>query len=297
VSRVGLVTVTYNSASVIDGFMSSVIGQAWSDWKLYVIDNASTDDGVARVRRDGLTDDRIVLIENPKNRGVAAGNNRGIVAALADRCEKVLLINNDVEFGPDLIGGMVAAMARYGAAMMVPKIRFYDHPDKIWCAGGTFNRRRAFSTVHFGEGETDRGQFETAKRIDYAPTCCMMIDRAVFDQIGMMDENYFVYYDDTDFCFRALSAGIPFWYVPSPVLFHKVSSLTGGMSDFSVLNATRGKVYFIRKHFPRWAGTWIALYQILFFTRLFRSNYGLARYRLLRRALAEAMVLILPDVT
>lgn len=294
-SRIGLVTVTFNSASVIDGFTTSVMGQTWQDWKLYVIDNASTDEGLLHVKCSAKADNRIVLIANQKNLGVAAGNNQGIESALADGCDSVLLINNDVEFGPNLISEMVAAMQQLGADMLVPKIRYFEPVDTIWCAGGRFNRRRAFSTIHFGEGEVDKGQFDKSQRIEYAPTCCMMINRSVFARIGVMDENYFVYYDDTDFCFRALSSGIAFWYAPEPVLFHKVSSLTGGMSDFSVLNATRGKVYFIRKHFPHRAAWWIALYQVLFFARLFHPSYGLKRYRLLRRALGEAMAQIPPS--
>jgi GT2 family glycosyltransferase len=292
---VGLVTVTYNSASVIDGFMDSVLAQDTADWRLYVIDNASRDDGLARVRRDMAGDARIALIANTENRGVAAGNNQGILAAQADGCGKILLINNDVEFGPDLLSGMLAAMRELGAKMLVPKIRYFEPSDMLWCAGGQFVRSRAFKTCHFGEGETDRGQFDSPQRIEYAPTCCMMINTSVFDDIGIMDERYFVYFDDADFCYRAINPAVSFWYSPKPIVYHKVSSLTGGDSDFTVFYNVRGQTYFARKHFRKISWVFLAVLQIKYVLRLMRLRpQGLKRFWLEQRAFRAGLAIGLP---
>ena len=273
---VGLVTVTYHSGAVIDGFLDSLYAQDFSRWRLYVVDNASTDDSLGRVRRDAATDARIVVVANGANRGVAAGNNQGIAAALADGCDGVLLINNDVEFGPALLSGMIAAMKSLGAEMLVPKIYYYEPKTRIWCAGGRFRRARGYMTDHFGEDEEDVGQYDTARRIEYAPTCCMLVQAEVFARIGLMDEKFFVYFDDTEFCYRALKGGVRFWYSPTPVLYHKVNSLTGTGSDFSAFNSALGQAYFLRKHKPATKFLWLALVQAKYFVRAAQGAFSAA---------------------
>jgi GT2 family glycosyltransferase len=292
---IGVVTVTYNSGDVLDEFIQSMRAQVWTNFRLYAVDNASRDDSLAKLRVGFAEDARYVEIANPDNRGIARGNNQGIKAALADGCELILLLNNDTVFGPALFEEMAAALDEFSADAVVPKMFYHDPSHLLWCAGGTFDARRSYSVVHYGEKQPDSAEFSTPKRIDYAPTCCMLIRRRMFDRIGMMDENFFVYGDDTDFCFRAWKAGVPLWYAPKPVLYHKVGSLTGGMSDFSILNSTRGKVYFIRKHTTRLASLgWLLVYQLLFLARLFSPSYGWRRFLLLQQAFRAGCALTVP---
>ena len=293
--RIGVVTVTYNSSSVWDGFLESIQRQVGAEFTLYVVDNASRDDTVARVRRAAANDPRIVVIANPSNRGVAVGNNQGSRAALSDGCDTVLLLNNDTEFASDLFARLREQIDFLGADMLIPKMCYFEPKEMLWCTGGTFVPGQAFGVRHYGDHEIDRGQYDNARRIEYSPTCCMLIRRSVFEKIGMMDENYFVYCDDTDFCYRAWRNGISLWYTPEAVLLHKVSSLTGGHSDFTILNATRGKAYFIRKHLGIAKFFWLASYQLLFFSRILSPGYGWKRYRLLQKAFWEAMALPLPQ--
>src|SRR5581483_9698071 len=106
----GIVTVTFNSAAVIDGFLESLLLQDFSSFRLYLVDNASTDDTLRRVAN--FEDDRIVVCHNQCNVGVAEGNNIGIRAALADDCRFVLLINNDTEFSPNLVSELIAGIRK-----------------------------------------------------------------------------------------------------------------------------------------------------------------------------------------
>lgn len=245
--KVGLVTVTFNSADVIEPFLRDTLAQTQTDFILYVVDNASTDDTLQRLRK--YSDPQIRVIANAKNVGVAEGNNQGTRAALADGCDAVLLINNDTEFETALIEKMGRELQGSGAGMVVPKILFYDPPDMIWCAGGSFNRLRGYSVIHDGERQKDTGQFNVARDIEYAPTCCMLVHRSVFDRIGLMDARYFAYFDDADFCMRAHRHNIRMRYLPDAVLRHKVSSLTGGgTSPFVGYHFTRNRFIFLRKH-------------------------------------------------
>jgi GT2 family glycosyltransferase len=246
---IGIVTVTYNSARVIRGFMDSLLAQTHSEFRLYVIDNASSDETMTLLA--DYPDSRMAVIRNRENVGVAEGNNLGIRAALKDDCAFVLLLNNDTVFDSDLLSELVEGLRKHGSEMVVPKIVFFDEPDKIWSAGGYFSTLHG-SSRHFGSVQKDDGRFDQPRAVSYNPTCCMLIKREVFDRVGLMDANYFVYFDDTDFCWRAHRAGVKLFYLPAARLKHKVSSLTGGMSSFTVRYHTRNHVYYFLKNYPRW---------------------------------------------
>ena len=247
-AKIGVVTVTYNSSDVITEFMECLVRQTHQDYVLYVVDNASNDDTLQKLapHTHQLS---MVIIDNDKNIGVAAGNNQGIKQALADSCTHVLLINNDIEFEPELFSKLLTGMLASGCDMLVPKMMYHDQPQKIWFAGGHFDNVKTYVNIHEGYQEIDCGQYDEPRVIEYAPTCCMLIKPEVFKKVGMMDEKYFVYYDDTDFCIRALQLNQVLYFYPAATLTHKVSSLTGGgESDFAIKYYMRNKVYFIRKH-------------------------------------------------
>lgn len=265
----GVVTVTYNSEGVIDGFLCSLLAQTCSDFVLYVVDNASTDRTLEKLKQ--YSDPRIIVIANEENVGIAKANNQGIRCALKAQCNSVLLINNDTEFDADLLSVLRNGMREYAIDMIVPKISYFDEPAKIWYAGGHFNRWKGHLAVHDYLGESDCGQFDVIRFVEYAPTCCMLFDSRVFEKIGLMDENYFIYVDDADFCLRASRSGMKLAYFPVATLKHKVSSLAGGTSEFSSRHFTRGHIYFIRKHLGLWKGVYyLCAFQVSLLFKLLR---------------------------
>jgi GT2 family glycosyltransferase len=264
VARIGVVTVTYNSGSVLRPFLQCCLAQSHRDFILYVVDNASSDDTLALLRDFEVS--RIRLVANATNLGVAEGNNQGIRLALEDGCTEVLLLNNDTEFEPTLFEQLSASLARTSAAAVTPRILFFDSRDDWFANGGFTPLWGGVTGRHLPRALGDGGQ---AQPIDYAPTCCMLVRREVFDQIGLMDERYFVYWDDTDFCWRLRAAGLLLFVVPDVVLLHKVSSLTGGLSsDFFIRHHYRNQIYFVRKHFGAAASAYTAA--LLFATILLR---------------------------
>lgn len=260
--KIGVVTVTYNSAGVIDDFLNSLLAQSYSNFEAWIVDNASSDATLQRVK--SCADSRIVVIANSNNAGIASGNNQGIRAALQTGCDLVLLINNDTEFGADLLETLCGGLRDQAWDMIVPKIMYFEDPSKIWCAGGRFDKIRGYLTLHFGQRESDRGQYDLSRLVEYAPTCCMLIRKEVFERIGVMDENYFIYSDDADFCLRAKRTGVKLGYLPSAKLLHKVSSLTGGgQSKFAIRHLTRSHIYFIRKNLGFWRSLlYLPAYQV-----------------------------------
>jgi GT2 family glycosyltransferase len=289
-SKIGVVTVTYNSGEVIDGFLTSLLHQAYSDFLLYIVDNASVDRTVEQIQKYG--DSRIILICNKTNLGVAEGNNQGIRAALEAGCDSILLINNDTEFGPSLLEKLEEGLDEYACDMVAPKILFHDNQQMIWCAGGGFKPWWiARAGIHFGSGEIDRGQFDLVRRVEHAPTCCLLVRKKVFARIGLMDNRYFVYVDDLDFCYRAKRAELKLFYLPSARLFHKASSLTGGTeSDFTVRYCTRNHIYFILKNLGLLRGLYyMSQDQLRLVARLVFRRIDVPRFVLHEKAFIEGV--------
>lgn len=250
-AKVSLVTVLFNSDGVLDGFLKSLSIQSFTDYHLYLIDNTVNDntDKLLKELTNSYGISNYTHIKNPDNAGIARGNNQGIDLSLKADAAYTLLLNNDIEFSqPCLLENIVSHADKYAEPIITPKIYFYDD-KKVWMAGGRFSIYKGTS-IHVGEGSDDGPLYENEAYFDYAPTCFMLINNSVFEKIGMMDEKYFVYYDDTDFMYRACQKGYKVKLLPQLHVYHKVSSLTGGgESLFTIYYGIRNRIYFISKNF------------------------------------------------
>lgn len=247
--KIGLVTVLYNGIEVLEGFFESLSRQTYKNFILYVIDNSPNE--VALDEAKQLASKFNVpseFIYNNANLGVAKGNNQGIELSLENNCEFILLLNNDIEFDKNTIRDMIEYAEKNSESIIVPKI-YYHGTNKLWMAGGHISKLKATSP-HRGDKEEDIGQYDKIEYVGYAPTCFMLIHKEVFKTVGIMDEKYFVYYDDTDFVWRANKLGYKIVYFPKSTIGHKVSFSTGGgESNFSIYYLNRNRIFFIRKNF------------------------------------------------
>ena len=247
--KIGIVTVLYNSDQVLPDFFQSLADQQDIRFRIYVIDNGTTDSGTRAsevlARGHGID---AVCVFNSANVGVAKGNNQGIELALADGCTHVLLANNDTQFGAATISTLLATMKQHADLAATPKIMYHGEPHLIWYAGGHINAW-TMRTPHYGDRQRDTGQFDRQTYVGYAPTCFMLLDANVFKEVGLMDERYFVYSDDTDFVWRMNRRGLRIRYAPAVIVLHKVSTSTGGeLSPFSLYYTNRNRIFFIRKN-------------------------------------------------
>jgi GT2 family glycosyltransferase len=267
----GVVTVTYNSAAFLKEFLASCGTQTMTDFRVYCIDNQSTDGtpGILKAVRD----ERWRITFNAQNVGIAAGNNQGILQALSDGCEWVLLLNNDTSFSGEFFRQLIDVCAVRSWRAVVPKIH-YDMPvGHIWYGGGGFSWWKGYTGFHKAIGMQDIGQCDAVCSVEYAPTCAMLVHRDIFRQTGLMDEAYFVYFDDTDFCWRLKKAGVKLGYYPGVTLVHRVGGSTGGSkSTFSARYIARNRLYFLRKHFGSlmawmWTPAFMMFYVIRYLTR------------------------------
>lgn len=245
----GLVTVLYNAIEVLPDFFKSLNSQTYTRFRLYIIDNSPGPEVLEEsinLAEKYQIDFRYV--RNGVNNGIAGGNNQGTQMALDDGCEYVLFLNNDIHFPENTILDMVHHAKTAGEQIVAPKI-YYAGTNIFWMAGGSINEKRGINH-HRGIKKEDTGQFDEIEYTGFAPACFLLVHRSVFDRIGMMDENYFVYFDDTDFIYRALKDGMKICYFPPSRVYHKISKSTGGEeSPFSVYYLTRNRFYFILKNF------------------------------------------------
>jgi GT2 family glycosyltransferase len=289
---IGIVTVLYNSESVLAEFFSSLDRQIYTRFRLYVIDNKSPDQSLS-VSKELLKkySFEYSIIENATNDGIARGNNLGIKAALEDGCEYVLLSNNDVVLEKDTIEVLYERLSFHQAMMAVPKI--YLHGTTIfWAAGGAFNKLIG-RNYHIGSGIVDSGQYQIEKKLSFAPTCFMLIHADVFSKIGFMDENYFVYWDDTDFIYRAQSEHLALWYIPDSIVHHKEGTSTGVMSDFSIRYLIRNFVYFSFKNYSLMYAFYVVSIHLLYHYLVILFKWPFHKWQVGNRAFLEGIKLYL----
>ncbi len=286
---IGIVTVLYNSGPVLSDFFRTLEIQTYKDFKLYVIDNNSNDNSLelSKELSAEASFDTVILPQN-ENVGVAKGNNIGIKRALEDNCEYVLLANNDIVMEEDCIENLLNGMIAMNVSMAVPKIYYHDTKKMIWAAGGRFRISRC-TNPHRGIRQLDKGQYDKNSLIEYSPTCFMLIRSEVFAKVGYMDENYFVYYDDADFVWRAVKEKKErLAFIASSILWHKVSFCTGGcMSDFYIHFYNRNKIYFARKHFNLIQKIVFFSYLLLQYTLRSRSIYNNEQRQLYKESCIE----------
>ena len=264
--KIGLVTITYNSEAFLRPFLNCVFKQTYSNFILYVIDNDSVDGTILTL--ENVKETRLKVIKNHENLGVAKANNQGIRRAILDGCDQLLIINNDVEFESSLIEKLIKIQIKDKSSLVSPKMMYYDNPNQIWYAGSWFIKEKGYLPLHRGLKELDEGQYNEIIDVEYAPTCCLLIKREVFQDIGLMDEKYFVYFDDTDFSYRVWKDGRhKILYYPHVEFYHKVGSLTKSFvkdekkiyrGNFFLQQNIKNHIYFLKKIGGLFSYTFIA---------------------------------------
>lgn len=240
--KIGIVIVNYNAEKYQNDSIKSIKQMEYSNYEIIVVDNNSTDNSIKLLREEFP---EVTIIEAGDNLGVAAGNNMGIKHAIRNGAEYILLLNNDIEMDKELLKILVCYANR--KIITVPKIYYYDKKSMIWSAGGKVDWDEGVP-YHIGYKCPDGERFNKTKVVEIAPTCCMLIHKDIFRSVGLMDEKYFMYYDDTDFCIRANDKGHQILYVPLAKMWHKVSSSSGGeKSKVCRYYLSRNILYFMYK--------------------------------------------------
>lgn len=244
--HVSIILVNWNGRQVTLDCLASLQKLMYTRYSVIVVDNASSDGSVAAIRSAFPHTDVLPMECNLR---FAGGTNAGMRHALDRGTDALLLLNNDTTVAPDFLDHMVGRMMSDSSiGMVAPKIYYHDEPRRIWFAGGEISFW-AGTMRHTGIREADIGQFDTPRDIAYASGCCVLIRREVIEQIGMLDESYFMYGEDADWSMRVRRAGYRLVYEPRAQVWHKLSVSAGGhLSAFKLMNKFRSNLRFFGRY-------------------------------------------------
>lgn len=241
--QVAVVITNWNGCRYLETCLRSMFAQDYQDFKVYVVDNASTDDSVAMVRRYFP---QVELLQNDSNLGLCTANNRGI---LTTQAEFVLILNNDTELRPDCLGQLVRALqADPRLGMGASKMLLTQPRDMVESAGIIVDR----AGIAWG---LESGTFHTSGSTAPEPVfgACggaALYRRAMLLEIGLFDEDFFVYFEDADVAWRGQWAGWQCVYVPGAITYHAHSATIKEGSPFKTRLLGRNKVWMICKSYP-----------------------------------------------
>jgi len=240
--RVSAVIVHWQDPADTLGCVESVRAEPGVD--VLVVDNGS---------REPLGDTlagRATCIRNPENLGYAGGANLGIRAALAAGADVVLLLNNDVRLRPGATAAALATLASDPRVAVVgPKVLAREDPSRLWLAWGDVTYGQSLVALR-GAGEPDGPAWGSRRDVDWIAGCTMWISREALAAIGLLDEDFFAYHEEVDWCTRARAAGWRVVYAPDAVVTHTGRGAAGGRASIRIRKyfAARNAVLFARKH-------------------------------------------------
>ncbi len=225
--------------------VDSVLAANHSGLRVVVVDNGS-EDGSPEALADRYGG-AIHQIVNAENLGFARGTNVGVRYALAQGAEYVFLLNNDTLIDKSLIERLIkVSESNPTAPVLGPAIYYSNDPKRFWRLGAV---RRWWLPVplEIGRDALDTGQFPAPFDVDYITGCAMWVPAELFQTVGLLDEGFFMYYEDADFCERVRSAGHRITVVPQAHVWHRVSTSTKAQAPWAAYHQTRNRVIFYNR--------------------------------------------------
>ena len=198
---------------------------------------------------EDLTLPQLTLIKNKKNYGFPGGNNIGMKFALKFfNPDYILLLNNDTVVEENFLVELIEnGEIRDDIGILGPKIYFYDEPNTLWSAGCKISWKLSRG-IQIGTNEVDKGQYDTEKEVEYVSGSAFLIKTEVIEKIGLMDETYFLYFEESDWTLRANQEDYKSLYVPKASVWHRVSRSGGGIREqMGLYYITRNRWIFMKK--------------------------------------------------
>ncbi|MCC8423758.1 glycosyltransferase family 2 protein [Mucilaginibacter sp. UR6-11] len=257
---VSIITVNFNQSKVTEALLKSIYATTtYKRLEIIVIDNGSKINATPDLK---TTYPDVIFIRSDINLGFAGGNNLGVAAAKGDY---LFFVNNDTEFTPGLIENLVAVLDKHELVGMVsPKIRYFDQPDMLQYMGYTGMNYFTARNNCIGQYETDNGQYDNLTgETGYVHGAAMMVKKECIEKAGPMAENFFLYYEELDWCDHIKKAGYQIWLVTNALIYHKESVSVGKNSALKEYFMNRNRILFIRRNAPALAKIIFYFYYLL----------------------------------
>lgn len=239
---ISIITVNYRQTDVTCELLTSLEEISYKNIEVWVVDNQS--DGVLKSKVGALFP-HVNIIESKKNLGFAGGNNLAITQANG---KYLMFLNNDTEVFSDFLEPLVEVMeTNQEVGICASKLHYFHHPDTIQYAGSSDLHPFKIQSFAIGYGEKDSGQYDTIKPTNLAHGAAMMVRASVIKEVGLMPEEFFLYYEEIDWCLKIRDAGYQIYFVPQSLVLHKESISVGKQSAIQVYYKTRNRILLARK--------------------------------------------------
>ncbi len=268
--KVSIIIVNWNAWEYLQNCLATIFNANYLDeYEVLLVDNASTDNSLDLVKREFPL---IKVIANSENVGFSRANNQGIRQCLG---EYILLLNPDTDIRPFSINIQFDFLSTHPKTGIVgPRLLNGDGTIQDSCYPFPTLARELWRLLHldkihpFGSYNLSTWDLTRPREVDSLQGACLLIRREVFDQIGQLDEDYFMYTEEIDFCYRAKKAGWGITWLPTAEVIHYGAQSTRQAAASMFLELYHSKLLFFRKHYGRRAA-WIYKLSI-FFASIFR---------------------------
>jgi len=241
---VSIIVVNYNTSGEVLEMLASLDQSTYPNYEVILVDNASPKDDLSLIEEKYPS---VQLIKSSKNLGFAGANNLGIDVAKGTYC---LFLNPDTCVTPLFLEPLVETLVQNSNIGLVsPKIKYYDTPDLIQYAGTSRMSKYTMRSNSFSKKKEDNPENSTARLTGYGHGAAMMLPKAVIDKVGKMNESYFLYYEEIDWCERIHYQGYEVYYQANSVIFHKESASIQKESPLKIFYLSRNRILFAKIHY------------------------------------------------
>jgi GT2 family glycosyltransferase len=238
------VVLNFNRRQEALACLASLSAGTYPNQRTLVLDVASSSDSLPAISDCFPAVEVLPLAEN---KGYAGNNNSGISMALERGAEWVFLLNEDTLVDPACLGHLVAVGRAFrDAGVLGPTVYHLSEPDVIQSAGGTLDR--FWRSAHRGQNERDSGQFQQVRETDWISGCALLVRREAVEKAGKLDERFFCYFEETEWCLRVKRQGWRIFHVPEARIWHKGVQRDYRPGPDVAYYSTRNRFLLLSKH-------------------------------------------------
>jgi len=262
---VSIIVVNFNGFKWLKGCFDALIDQSYRDLEIIFVDNASTDNSVDFIKTNYPS---VKTVKNDENYGFAKGNNIGYKHSKGDY---IILLNNDTYVEKDYVTNFINVFDKYPrCGIAQSKIVLMDNPKKLDCAGSFWTDTTFLYHYGFGKDASDP-KYNKDYKVFSVKGASMIIKREVIDTIGLFDDDFWCYYEETDLCHRAWLTGYEVWYYPEALCYHAMGATSSKFkNEFVQYHNLKNKLSSFTKNFD-----FYELFKIYFLFSIFNLFYGL----------------------
>ena len=295
--KIAIIIINWNTYQLTFNCLKSLKACTYNNKTIFLVDNGSKDGSGDKI---ALEFPDIIFIKNEINEGFTGANNKALKVILKQNFDYVLLLNNDTVVKPNFLSLLEARMdSDQNLAATQPLILDFPNKNTIWNAGGSFNSFFClFKTRCKGMIYNPKLKIDTYTQ--WISGCCILVKIAVIKKVGLLDNRFFIYFEDADWSIRMTNLGYKLGVVPESIIYHHSSgsnvknntSSEGNLSPYSHYLNVRNHIYLIKKHSFLFnnLGSWLyQIFKIFSYSIYFILRGRLVKFKMIWRGVSDGI--------